>query len=58
MKWKSYELLKKNTTGYSSIRSKDAVKKPPTEKPSPFGSDLKITKNRKTGKKTVATRIN
>jgi predicted kinase len=57
LNWKSYELLKKDTTGYSSIRSKDAVKKPPTEKPSPFGSNLKTFKSRKTGKKTVIGKI-
>ena len=57
LNWKSFELLKKDTTGYSSIRSKDAVKKPPTEKPSPFGSNLKTFKSRKTGKKTVIGKI-
>jgi len=57
LNWKSSELLKKDTTGYSSIRSKDAVKKPPTEKPSPFGSNLKTFKSRKTGKKTVIGKI-
>jgi predicted kinase len=49
MKWKSYELKMRG-------KGKDTVKTP--DKPSPFKSDLKITKNRKTGKKTVATRIN
>jgi len=57
LNWKSSELLKKDTTGYSSIRSKDAVKKPPTEKPSPFGSHFKTFKSRKTGKKTVIRKI-
>jgi len=56
MKWKSYELMKK-TLGYSSMRSKDAVKKPPTDKPSPFGSNLKTFKSRRTGKKTVIGKI-
>ena len=57
LNWKSSELLKKDTTGYSSIRSKDMVKKPPTEKPSPFGSNLKTFKSRRTGKKTVIGKI-
>jgi len=55
--WKSYELLKKDTTGYSSMRSKDGVKKPPKDKLSPFGPNLKTFKSRKTGKKTVIKKI-
>jgi hypothetical protein len=57
LNWKSYELLKKDTTGYSSMKSKDRVKKPPTDKSSPFGSNLKTFKSRKTGKKTVIGKI-
>ena len=50
LKWRETELLMKKG-------SKDVTKKSPTDKSSPFGSNLKTFKSRKTGKKTVIKKI-
>jgi predicted kinase len=50
LKWRETELLMKKG-------SKDMAKKSPTDKSSPFGSNLKTFKSRKTGKKTVIKKI-